>query len=491
MTSVTSGQHLSQAASQGNQTPDKAPAKDNWRNLMRSARMLATEGRLHEARDTMRQARDRGANANATGRFELRLALLEQDWKAVIAHAELLLERNVEISGNLALRAYKSYCTLGLWEGAYTFLRKVSVPAKDRTVLLRPLYNSLLSCTRLEDALKIIEEQVFGENGGPEHTVAFDVWAMQIGPANDKIAALVQRAQTTWPNDPVVAKNLSVRTSPRRHDTAGDDLDDIAYLRRDARALKEYTPDDPIAAIADQVVEAHIAKGLQRPLLRDEKSEFIISPEGSSGTSVLVFGGIGGRAAGISYPMLDGYFSARNATGLYTRDPNRLLTLGGIPKLGSTLDETVAALRQCLKDLSHHKRLVVLGTSGGGLGAIIYGARLKADVIHLMSPATSVDIDFLRKIGDTRAPALQVRLGNLVHKDARDGREILLQAPSPRVHVHYAADNPTDRAHAEHLKDLANVQLFPKRGIYDHNILPMMFACGEYEAMIDEICGTG
>jgi pimeloyl-ACP methyl ester carboxylesterase len=457
---------------------------------LKRAYTLSDEGKFQDAHNAMAQAEQAGADPEKVERLALRLALLEGKWREVTRQAAALQNRKAMFSGNLAFRVYEAYCAEARWAEAYAFLRDITVPADERGLLIRPLYNSLLSCTEPQDCPKHLEEMVFGPEGGPEHTVAFDIWAMQVGTENEAIANLVQRAHDTWPDNPIVAKNLSRRRVSAPKDAAQEDLDDISYLRLSARSLKMRAPEDPLAEISDSIVEAQISKGLKRPLLRDDASDFIASPEGSSGTTVLVFGGLGGLAV-ITYAMLDSYFAARDVTGLYIRDSSRLLTLNGIPKVGDTLEKTVVALKQRLAALTHHKHLVVLGSSGGGLGALQYGARLNAKAIHLMSPATNIEHGFLRRIADTRAPALQARLGDQIQTDAQDAREVLLRAPSTQVHIHYPASNPTDSAHAEHLGDLPNVHLHPRPGLNGHNILPDMFAKGDYQAMIEEICATG
>ncbi|MEP4037017.1 hypothetical protein [Pseudophaeobacter sp.] len=475
--------------SQSEHLPKETTAENLWLGHLKRARALASEGQTREARDALQQAVEAGAELERFEPLALRLALAEQDWQAATVHAQNLLDRGTVFTGHIAHDVYKAYCALGLWTEAYTFLSEASVLAEGRRKLIRPLYTSLLSCTSPEKVPEIIENLMFGENGGPEHTSVFKIWAMQIGAYNEPITALMQRARDTWPDDPIVADNLSDRLSVLPEHEGPEDQDDIAYLRLFVRTLKQENPDDPRAHVSEKIVESDIVRGLQRPLLIDDLSDFVVSPEGTSGTSVLVFGGIGGGAF-INYPILDSSFAARNVTGLYVRDSSRLLTLNGIPTLGASLDQTIEALQSRLNALSHHKRLVVFGTSGGGLGALQYGARLNADAIHLISPAINVNADFLRRIGDARAPVVQARLGEKIRGSEQDGREALSRAPSTRTYVHYTADNPTDRAHAEHLKGLPNVQLRPRHGESAHNILQKMVENDTYQALIDEICAT-
>lgn len=463
---------------------------DDWGHHLKQAYTLSDEGKFQDARNAMAQAEQAGADSEKTERLALRLALQEGNWREATRQAEALQNKASVFSGHLAFRVFEAYCADARWAEAYAFLQNIAVPANERGLLIRPLYNALLSSTPPQDCPKILEKTIFGEDGGPEHTVAFDIWAMQIGTENAEISSLIQRARDTWPNNAIVAKNLSRPVLSVPEEAFDTKQDDNAYLRLSARHLKMQSSDSSISDIAEKIVEAHISKGLKRPLLRSEKAEFLVSPEGSSGTTVLVCGAIGGLA-GLNNVLLDGYFAARDVTGFYIRDYSRLLTLNGIPSLGASLDETVAALKQKLAELKHHNRLVLLGTSGGGLGALQYGARLKADTIYLMSPATSIERSFLRRIADTRAPALQVRLGDQIQADARDAREALLRAPATKVHIHYPASNPIDSAHAEHLGDMPNVHLHPRQGLATHNILPDMFAKEDYQAMIEEICATG
>ena len=92
------------------------------------------------------------------------------------------------------------------------------------------------------------------------------------------------------------------------------------------------------------------------------------------------------------------------------------------------------------------RRLVCLGNSMGGFGALYFGARLKADAILGFAAQTAIDPETTEALGDRRWSEHQAAIpaygfGDLAREPAAPGRVILCRGEHDLL----------DRAHADHL----------------------------------------
>ncbi len=163
-------------------------------------------------------------------------------------------------------------------------------------------------------------------------------------------------------------------------------------------------------------------------------------------------------------------------------DMRRDVFLSGIGPLASGRPESFAALKRVVSQYGY-RRVIVVGTSGGGMPAAIYGDAIAADRIAVFSTGTFFpDYDdrlerraraFLDKV---RKPGLDIGTDNL---------EIWQRpGPHPPLHIHYPAGNPQDARHALRMKDAPNVVLFPVETA-QHNFYSMLSAEDLAAAILD------
>ena len=82
--------------------------------------------------------------------------------------------------------------------------------------------------------------------------------------------------------------------------------------------------------------------------------------------------------------------SAFQANVIYLRDLNHNWYLNGLPGVGNSVNAMVALFQEKIKEYEP-SRVVTLGVSAGGFGAILFGCLLKADSVIAFSPQTFMD----------------------------------------------------------------------------------------------------
>ena len=200
-------------------------------------------------------------------------------------------------------------------------------------------------------------------------------------------------------------------------------------------------------------------------------------------TTAIVFTGLAGRAF-FPLSVFDMYLSELGMNAIYLRDDLRLLYCRGISSLGPDLAATLDGLRARLDALGT-SRLVTIGSSAGGFGAINYGVELGAERIVGFSSPTDIRTEFLRAVGDARALVLTARLNRQFPPRELMCRERIEAAGyTGRITLHYGADMPTDRAHAEQLAGLAGVSLRPEPGCDQHGLIPYLMAEGRLSRVL-------
>ncbi len=126
---------------------------------------------------------------------------------------------------------------------------------------------------------------------------------------------------------------------------------------------------------------------------------------------------------------------------LYVRDTAQRWYQYGAAEIDAVLAQIRAAAAE-----AGAARLVCIGNSMGGFGALYFGARLKADAILAVAPQTAIDPEVTEGLGDHRWSAFQAAIpaypfGDLTQLPPATGRVILCRGDADSL----------DRAHARHL----------------------------------------
>lgn len=142
---------------------------------------------------------------------------------------------------------------------------------------------------------------------------------------------------------------------------------------------------------------------------------------------------------------------------LFLRDPNMMWYQKGTPGISDGVPGVVDFLRKQIAQ-EKPKRVVMIGNSGGGFSALLFGVLVGADEIHAFNPPTR-----LRDPDDTSAPeqlqALELEKGKgIPYLDLQDMFRKHLQTGT-KVYIHYSRGESRDKRHAKYLREFPNVHL--------------------------------
>jgi pimeloyl-ACP methyl ester carboxylesterase len=142
---------------------------------------------------------------------------------------------------------------------------------------------------------------------------------------------------------------------------------------------------------------------------------------------------------------------------LFLRDPNMMWYQKGTPGVGDDVPAVAEFLRKIIAQ-EGVKRVVMIGNSGGGFSALLFGALVGVEEIHAFNPPTR-----LREPDDTSAPeqlqALEAEKGKEIpYLDIRDVFRKHLK-PHTKVYIHYSRGESRDKRHARYLREFPNVRL--------------------------------
>ena len=131
------------------------------------------------------------------------------------------------------------------------------------------------------------------------------------------------------------------------------------------------------------------------------------------------------------------------------------------------------------------RRIVLLGNSAGAIGALLYGALMKADGIVGYGAITDVEAPF-----ETRGRSVARRIRRLAPGWlAPPGKRLAKCSPAIPVLLYFGAGMDIDRMHAEHLASVPGVRLRPLQGFSGHNVLPQLVPGGVMRSELEAFFG--
>jgi len=168
---------------------------------------------------------------------------------------------------------------------------------------------------------------------------------------------------------------------------------------------------------------------------------------------------------------------------LFLGDPRQCWYHRGIPGIGDSIDSIVRHIRNiCAQE--NIKRVVTVGSSGGGYAAILIGILINADEVVAFSPVSKL-LDRTDTIFPDTLVELQNRIGkdNLYLDPYRLNQEV---KPKTRINILYGANNRKDTRHAKYLGRLENVRLvgFP---FFSHHLSYFLAKQGELDRLLTAV----
>jgi len=220
-----------------------------------------------------------------------------------------------------------------------------------------------------------------------------------------------------------------------------------------------------------------------RPSIEDDGASVIVSPAGSSGTTLMVFTGLADQAM-VPIECIDAFCAAEGHSVIYLRDTSRSLFIGGVPALASDYLSSLASLRAMVEELGT-TRLLCFGSSAGGGAAIRYGLGLSASGILCASGVTCGRPEFLEEHTDQRARVVIRRLQrSFVTAELDLYEEVAANGGRTPIRLCFGTGSSTDVAHANYLEGLPGVSLNPLEGLNRHGSFSRMMLEGIFQEFI-------
>ncbi len=264
---------------------------------------------------------------------------------------------------------------------------------------------------------------------------------------------------------------------------AADWLVESGHLEAAKAALAVLTREQPGLEWAANLAELlRLAPAPERGVeeLEDDlgKDVQVVARPGSD-AALLLFCGAKHRL-GMPVPLIHRWLARLGVSLVYLRDFHGLCYLKGVASLGRDRPETITALRGLLDGIGV-RRLVCLGCSGGGFGALLYALELGGDAISMGSP-TSMEPEFLKHMNHSAA-ATELKAA-FPYEDLDLRRRLEAAGRPPRALIVYAERNWNERIQAEHAAGLQRAELHPVTGYKGHATAAELIRRGEFEPML-------
>jgi hypothetical protein len=220
-------------------------------------------------------------------------------------------------------------------------------------------------------------------------------------------------------------------------------------------------------------------------LVDDRTKEVQIAKSPNARATVVLTTGI--MFGNLPLTFIDGLFAARQINVIYLRDFGKRAYMRGISALGTSEEETIAALKRIAAELGP-RHLIAMGSSSGGFSAFRTGALMDADYAVSFSGQTALSTyydttrvsawnpDFFVKAQIAREGDLPL---DLVPFLAHPWRTKFLQF--------FGADSPEDVRQARRLEGSPGVTLHPIAGVADHFVIDYMIGDGSFEKLLDDL----
>lgn len=138
---------------------------------------------------------------------------------------------------------------------------------------------------------------------------------------------------------------------------------------------------------------------------------------------------------------------------IYVNDPANGWYQSGIPGLGTSVDETIETLKKWKERLGAEE-IVTIGSSMGGYGAILYGAKLGCRVL-------TFGAETVLQMPNSRSYKNMPKGSPIVYKDLRP----LIASSEAHITLFTGEADVTDLVAARHIYGLDNVEIITIRGI--------------------------
>lgn len=171
---------------------------------------------------------------------------------------------------------------------------------------------------------------------------------------------------------------------------------------------------------------------------------------------------------------------------LFLRDHSQAYYHCGVRGLGDDITGVEGGIRGVINQAGA-SRVVMMGGSGGGYAALLFGRLLGVDEVHAFAPTTFLTAELRKRCGDDRFQGRWDALMSSGRYQPQYGdlRELFRCTPDhgTRFVIHYCSTYDLDVFHAEWLAEQSGVEL---RGYAegDHRVVKRLRETGELEEIL-------
>ncbi|MDX1751278.1 MAG: hypothetical protein R3271_13260 [Methylophaga sp.] len=244
-----------------------------------------------------------------------------------------------------------------------------------------------------------------------------------------------------------------------------------------------------VLGIEHAVAFEHHLQPLQRPVIPsfDTSQSLVASPKLPAECLAIVFTGFARRVGSVPQALLDRFFAGHGIAMARLIDSSGRMYLNGLETMGGSFEETVQALRELAKEYGA-TRFITIGNSGGGMGALRYGAALNASHVIAFSPAVNLNLSFLEAQSDYRARAAIRKLNRLYSSDDLDVRRYIESVDfTGRMDIYAGTDSREDQCQIRHLEGLDRVYLHDVANVSVHESIGPAVLDGTLLAALERV----
>ena len=204
---------------------------------------------------------------------------------------------------------------------------------------------------------------------------------------------------------------------------------------------------------------------------------------------LLIFGGLA-QMIGMSFFEFNKTTSGLGRVNkIFLRDTHRSWYHHGLPAVGTGIDDIETFLQHYTTHPSTRKTIII-GNSGGGYAALLFGHILGADEVHSFSPKTFIN-PIKRIINNDIPPKYSIahlfRLYLHGQRKYFDLKKVFLaSAPQKRnFHIYFAENSRTDYLQAIRMQSVPGIHLHPFQ--HDrHNLIKLLKRRGKLREILEQ-----
>jgi len=211
---------------------------------------------------------------------------------------------------------------------------------------------------------------------------------------------------------------------------------------------------------------------------------YFVERKHDSDALIIAFSGNANELMGDSFEFF-AITNTLNCSRILLKDPSKRIYLEGIRGEFNSLEKLVRKLKLDIEEMNP-KTVTLIGTSGGGFAAILYGHLLKADFVHAFGPTTRIHpLKMLKNhpLEKIKKNYKIIILGYMIYliyylrpKVSKffDLKKVLLRYNGVTQYFIYVCEgHAKDVEDANHLKNCKNLQIL-KQPCNVHNVVRCM-----------------